>query len=126
MKICPNCKNEVKGRSDKRFCNPYCKSAYHYQKEIEKEDNLFRIVDKQLKLNRRLLKIYNKAGKAVVRKEELLEEGFNPNYFTNYWKNQKGEIYLFCYEFGFLEKKEASKVKYVLVQWQDYMDRTAK
>jgi hypothetical protein len=62
--------------------------------------------DKQLKLNRRLLKNFNKAGKAVIRKEELLLEGFIPNHFTQYWKNKKGDVYLFCYEFGFLEKKE--------------------
>ena len=52
---------------------------------------------------------------------QILKEGFNPKYFTHYWKNQKGDVYLFCYEFGFLEKQENRKSKYVLVQWQDYM-----
>jgi hypothetical protein len=122
MRKCPNCKEEVKGRTDKVFCTPYCKSSYHYQKDIEKDNNLFRKIDKQLKLNRRLLKVYNKSGKAIVRKEELLKAGFNPKYFTNYWRNQKGDVYLFCYEFGFLEKKEGDKVKYVLIQWQEYMN----
>lgn len=51
----------------------------------------------------------------------LINEGFNPKYFTHYWKNQKGAVYLFCYEFGFLERKEHNKVKYVLIQWQEYM-----
>jgi hypothetical protein len=32
-------------------------------------------------------------------------------YFTHYWKNQKGDVYLFCYEFGFLEKYENEKSK---------------
>jgi hypothetical protein len=83
---------------------------------------LYGVIDKQLKLNRRLLNHYNKAGKAVIRKTELLKAGFNPKYFTHYWKNQKGDVYLFCYEYGFLEKKEGEKVKYVLVQWQEYMN----
>ena len=122
MKKCPNCKEKVIGRSDKIFCTSYCKSSYHYQKDIQKDKNLFRKIDKQIKLNRRLLKLYNKSGKAVVRKEELLKEGFNPKYFTHYWKNQKNDVYLFCFEFGFLEKKENSKSKFVLVQWQDYME----
>ena len=122
MKKCPNCEEEVVGRVDKIFCTPYCKSSYHYKIDLEKDENLFRKIDKQLKLNRRLLKLYNKSGKAVVRKEELLKEGFNPKYFTNYWKNQKGEVYLFCFEFGFLEKNENSKMKYILVQLQDYMN----
>jgi len=72
-------------------------------------------------MNRRLLKAYNKAGKATVRKETLLSDGFNPKYFTHYWKNPKGNIYLFCYEYGFMEKKEERAVKYVLVKWQKYM-----
>jgi uncharacterized Zn finger protein (UPF0148 family) len=120
-KKCPYCKANVKGRTDKVFCTPYCKSSYHYQKARDDENNLYKKIDDQLKLNRRLLKNYNKAGKAVIRKEELLEAGFNPKYFTHYWKNQKGDVYLFCYEFGFLEKKENGKSKYVLIQWQDYM-----
>lgn len=122
MKKCLNCGESFKGRSDKIFCTIYCKSSYHYQKDLEKDSNLFRKIDKQLKLNRRLLKSYNKAGKSVVRKQKLLDVGFNPKYFTHYWKNQKGDVYLFCYEFGFLEKKEQGKAKYVLVQWQDYME----
>ena len=122
MRKCMECGDKVEGRSDKVFCTAYCKSSYHYKKSTEDGDNRFVIIDKQLKLNRRLLKSYNKAGKAIVRKEAMILSGFNPKYFTNYWKNQKGDVYLFCYEFGFLEKQENGKSKYVLVQWQDYMD----
>ncbi len=118
---CLNCNEKLKGRLGKLFCNAYCKSNYHYQKNKDNENSLFTKIDKQLKLNRKLLQHYNRAGKAVVRKQKLLEVGFNPKYFTHYWKNQKGDIYLFCYEFGFLEKQENGKPKYVLVQWQDYM-----
>lgn len=121
MKKCPNCNEDVKGRSDKIFCTSYCKSSYHYQESLDKEESLFKSIDKQLKLNRRLLRKYNKAGKAIVRKESLINEGFSPKYSTHYWKNKKGDVYLFCYEFGFLEKKENGRSKYVLVQWQDYM-----
>jgi len=121
MKKCPNCNEEFEGRSDKKFCSSYCKSSYHYQKSLDKKDNLFVSIDKQLKLNRKLLKSYNKAGKSIVRKQKLVQEGFNPNYFTHYWKNKKGDVYLFCYEFGFLSKQENGRSKYVLVDWQSYM-----
>ncbi len=122
MRKCLECNEEVEGRIDKIFCSPYCKSIYHHKKNMGKEKNFYLKVDKQLKLNRQLLNHFNKAGKAVVRKEELLKVGFNPKYFTHYWKNQKGDVYLFCYEYGFLEKKEGENLKYVLVQWQDYMN----
>jgi hypothetical protein len=122
LKTCQYCGEEIKGRVDKLFCNPSCKSAYHYQKSREKEASLYNQIDNQLKQNRKILKNFNKTGKATVRKEELIKVGFNPKYFTHYWKNKKGDVYLFCYEFGFLERKENGKSKYVLVQWQSYMN----
>jgi hypothetical protein len=120
---CKYCGEKLKGRIDKTFCTPSCKSSYHYELNRDRENNLFKQIDDQLKRNRRLLKNYNKAGKATVRKETLLAEGFNPKYFTHYWKNKKNDVYLFCYEFGFIQRKENGKSKYVLIQWQKYMDK---
>ncbi len=119
---CLQCGDQVIGRLDKKFCDESCKAAYHYQHSTDKEDSLFKHIDKQLKTNRRILKEFNRAGKATVRKQVLIDEGFNPKYFTHYWKNKKGDVYLFCYEYGFMKKIENNKEKYVLVQWQDYMD----
>lgn len=122
MKRCPNCNEPITGRTDKKFCSPYCKSSYHYQISKEKESSFFQKIDKQLKLNRRILKVYNKSGKATVRKEKLIGEGFNPKFFTHFWKNGRGDVYLFCYEFGFLGKHENGRSKYILVEWQEYMN----
>ena len=121
-RTCAYCDKELMGRSDKKFCDPYCKSAFHYQ-QIKASEPLFIKIDKQLKHNRNILKAFNKAGKATVRAHKLTELGFDPNFFTHYWKNQKGEVYLFVYEYGFLTKKEHGKAKYVLVIWQDYMGK---
>ena len=120
-RICIGCGDPITGRADKKFCKESCKSAYHYLRSIEKEDSFFKYIDKQLKTNRRILKEFNKAGKATVRKEVIIDEGFNPKFFTHYWKNRKGDVYLFCYEYGFLSRVENNKEKYVLVKWQDYM-----
>jgi hypothetical protein len=122
MKKCPNCSKEIIGRKNKAFCTPYCKSAYHYEKDKNKPLTRFKIIDIQLKLNRKILAKYNQAGKATIRKETLIEAGFNPSSITGWWKNKMGDTYLFCYEFGFLAKKEGNNEKYVLVQWQDYMN----
>ena len=122
QKKCLECHKTLEGRIDKKFCSVYCKSAYHYKKNLEKGDSLFKKIDTILKANRRILKEYNKGGKVTVRKENLLQEDFNSKYFTHYWKNQKGDVYLFCYEFGFLERIENGKSKYVLVKWQPYMN----
>lgn len=121
QKTCVVCGKELNGRSDKRFCDLHCKSTYHYRRSLEEAPRFYNRVDNQLKANRRILKQYNKAGKATVRASLLKEEGFDPIFFTHYWKNQKGDVYLFVYEYGFLKKQEHQVEKYVLIKWQNYM-----
>mgnify|MGYP007006704943 FL=1 len=101
QKKCLACNRELKGRTDKKYCDPYCKSAWHYKKHQEGNKSMYSRVDRQLKINRKILKEYNKAGKATVRAETLTAIGFNPHFFTHYWKNKKGDVYFFVYEFGF-------------------------
>ena len=121
QKNCLYCETELIGRTDKKYCNLHCKSAYQYEKIKNEPERFYNKVDNQLRLNRRILKNYNKSGKSVVRSEVLLKLGFNPKFFTHYWKTKKGEVYLFVYEFGFMSKSDNGKEKYVLVIWQDYM-----
>ncbi|MEM9000608.1 MAG: hypothetical protein AAGB24_10120 [Bacteroidota bacterium] len=121
QKHCLHCNRELVGRTDKKYCNLHCKSAYQYQKAKKEPERFYNKVDNQIRLNRRLLKQYNKAGKSIVRAQVLLDLGFNPKFFTHYWKNQKGDVYLFVYEYGFLTKIENNKQKYVLITWQEYM-----
>lgn len=123
MRTCLKCDEEIIGRSDKVFCCSYCKSAFHYEENKKKRGLTFERIDRQLKLNRKLLKQYNKAGKATVRKSVLMNAGFNPNLITHWWKNSKGEVYFFCYEYGFLLKRENNKEKFVLIQWQSFMGK---
>lgn len=121
-RLCLQCGDPVSGRIDKKFCSESCRSSYHYYHNQEKEESLFKFIDRQLKTNRRILKEFNRAGKATVRKQVLLDEGFDPKFFTHYWKAKNGNVYLFCYEYGFMKKFENDKEKYVLIQWQDYMN----
>lgn len=122
-RYCLFCNKEFEGRTDKKFCDTYCKSSYHYKKKQIRPISFYAKVDHQLKVNRRILKYFNKAGKAIVRSHHLIDLGFNPNYFTHYWKNKNGDVYLFVYEFGFLSRIENGTKKYILIKWQDYMDR---
>lgn len=123
MSICKHCGKEIEGRSDKQFCDQYCKSAYHYQKNKIETPPFYLRVQKQLHLNRKILKQYNKAGKSTVRVSKLHSDGFNPKFFTHYWKNHKGDAYLFVYEYGFRKISEHATAKYLLIQWQEYMEK---
>ena len=120
-KECLYCNKELEGRTDKKFCDPQCKSAHQYQQAQEQPERFYNKVDNQLKLNRKILKEFNKGGKVTVRTEVLRDLGFDSNFFTHYWKNTKGDVYLFVYEFGFLKRTENNVDKYILIQWQDYM-----
>lgn len=122
MVACKVCGGEVQGRSDKVFCSEKCRSANHYDARLSNEGFFFTI-DKQLKVNRKLLKKYNQTGYTTLRREVLLEKGFNPNVFTHYWKNKEGNVYLFVYEYGFQKIEKDGKEKYLLIEWQDYMTK---
>lgn len=124
VRECLCCQKELTGRSDKIYCDVHCKSAHQYQVTKTTGGTLFRQIDLQLKKNRAILKGYNKSGMAKVRSEVLFQEGFDPNFFTHYWKNKKGDVYLFVYEYGFLKRNERGRDKYVLVLWQEYMKRS--
>ena len=97
-----------------------------YEK-VREQDQFYFQVDAQLKTNRKLLKQFNKTGKTTLRREVLHQLGFNPNYFTHYWRNDKNQVYFFCYDYGFLKLEENHaneiKKKYLIVQWQSYMNR---
>ena len=123
-KICPVCDAVVKGRSDKVFCSAKCKSIAQYENR-QTTEAFYLKVDRQLKINRKLLKKFNKSGYTTIRKSELTTAGFDPKFFTHYWKNQKGEVYLFVYEYGFLNKLDKGRDKYLLVTWQDYMEKNS-
>ncbi|NRD19008.1 hypothetical protein HNV08_03030 [Winogradskyella eckloniae] len=121
QKQCLYCNKDLVGRTDKKYCDPQCKSAYQYQIASDQPTRFFDKVMNQLKLNRKILKEYNKGGKVTVRAHLLINEGFNPKFFTHYWRNQNGDTYLFVFEYGFLKRKENNINKFVLIQWQDYM-----
>ena len=119
---CLSCGETIEGRKGKKFCDVYCKSAYQYRQKKDKSPDFYSKVDQQLKTNRKLLKEYNKAGKSTVRADILLNQGFDPRFFTHYWKNKKGDVYLFVYEFGFIKRQENTRAKFVLIKWQPYME----
>jgi predicted nucleic acid-binding Zn ribbon protein len=121
---CQYCQEKLKGRSDKKFCDDYCRTTFNYEK-YKKKPSHYMTVKKQLQLNRKLLSQYNRGGKVSIRKERLINRGFDPHYFTHYWKNAKNEVYLFCFEHGFIKRMINGKMYYILILWQDYMNPSA-
>ena len=116
----------TEGRVDKKFCRDICRMAYNLRRREESTPEIYHTIKKQLNLNRRVLRQFNRGAKVTVRKDLLESQGFDPRFFTHYWKNRKGDVYLFVFEYGFMRLKDKSIDKYVLITWQDYMDKTHK
>ncbi len=119
MANCIECGEKLKGRIDQKYCSEYCKSSFHYQNNKEKAASTYVRIDTALKQNRRILKKYNLSGLSQIRNELLVNEGFDFKYYTHTWNAKNGNLYHFCYEYGFRDLMDG---KYMLITWQDYMN----
>ena len=101
-RTCLFCSNKITGRTDKKFCNDYCRNAYNNQ--LKSANSLVvRNINNALLKNRRILEAMLGEEKMVKQpKEKLLNQGFSFKYFTHHYTNQKGNVYFFCYEYGYL------------------------
>ena len=103
MYSCLECGKSVKGRSDKKFCDDYCRNAYNNKAKTE-ESSYVRNINKTLQRNRRILEeLLGKEDMVKQPKSNFINKGFHFNYHTHQYVNKKGNIYYFCYEYGFLQ-----------------------
>lgn len=101
-KACPECGEEFIGRSDKRYCSTYCRSA-HNNKINSNVTKLIRNTNNTLRKNRRILEGLNPSGKTKTHRDILTSKGFNFNLLTSVYTTQTGKTYRYCYEQGYME-----------------------
>ncbi|NOQ27846.1 MAG: hypothetical protein GQ564_20995 [Bacteroidales bacterium] len=117
LRKCPECKDEIIGRADKKFCSDQCRNTYNNRLNSD-TSNTVRNINNILRKNRRILQDHNKqSGKTMLTKDTLLSKGFNFTYFTHMYTTKKGAIYHFCYEQGYLFLED--KNLYLLVENKD-------
>ena len=102
-RVCLNCGKSVKGRTDKKFCDDYCRNNYNNQLKSS-SINVVRNINNALGKNRRILENAFINGEEVVKttKDKLLQKGFQFKYITHTYTNKKGNVYFFCYDLGYL------------------------
>lgn len=105
-KCCLNCRELIKGRSDKKFCGDQCRSNYNYNHTGIDHLNFVRNVNRALRKNRNILKVLNKKGRTKVLRKSLSERGFNFSYYTNILETSQRNKYYFCYEMGYVSLGE--------------------
>ncbi|GAB3424923.1 hypothetical protein [Niabella aquatica] len=102
-KKCLACGKPVKGRSDKKFCDDYCRNVYNNQVKGT-DSSHFRNINNILKKNRNLLVSLLIPGQETtkVNRKKLSDLGFQFRYFTHQYTTKKGATYFFCYDHGYL------------------------
>jgi len=102
QKNCLACDSPLKGRSDKKFCDDYCRNSYNNQlKAIT--TNQVRNVNNALSKNRRILESFLPEGEKGIKvsQEELLHKGFLFKYVTHIESSRSGKTYYYCYDLGY-------------------------
>jgi predicted nucleic acid-binding Zn ribbon protein len=101
--FCLCCGKPVKGRSDKKFCDDYCRSEYNNSLKADKT-NLMRNINNALSKNRRiLLQLLGEAAEtAKAHQDKMVSLGLQFKYHTHTYTNKKGDVYFFCYDVGYL------------------------
>ena len=102
-KTCLECSKTLKGRVDKKFCDDGCRNSYN--NKLNSDTTAYvRNINNLLRRNRRILEEALPEGEemAKIQKARLTEKGFSFRYFTHTYTNKKGNIYFFCYEYGYL------------------------
>ena len=116
---CLVCGDQLQGRRDKRFCSDQCRANFNNLRKRETEGYIQQI-NSILRKNRRILKSINPEGRSTIRTEYLKTSGFDFRYFTTYYKTQKGNVYFFCYEYGYCL---IDQDKVLVINRQSYMDK---
>jgi predicted nucleic acid-binding Zn ribbon protein len=102
-KICLACGKPIKGRSDKKFCDDYCRNNYNNVLKSATNSQV-RNINNTLGKNRRILETLLSSEKEMTKatRDQLLLKGFSFKYITHLYSNKKGNTYFFCYEYGYL------------------------
>ena len=101
-KQCLECGEKIIGRADKKFCSDYCRNAYNNSLNKDSK-NLIRNINNRLRKNHRILESFPLSeGKTKTTKTRLIDRGFDFDYFTSLYTTQKGTVYYFVFDMGYL------------------------
>jgi predicted nucleic acid-binding Zn ribbon protein len=100
---CLTCNKPVRGRTDKKYCDDYCRNTFNNRLKSS-VNNLVRNINNALVKNRRILEKFFINDEEIIKttKEKLLQEGFQFKYITHTCATKKGIVYFFCYDLGYL------------------------
>ena len=108
IKHCPMCGDKLKGRKDKVFCSLECKNAYHRERRHQHLPHT-KLIDAALHRNWTILAEFHETigkNKFHVPMSDLLNSGFKTEYHTSTKVNNKGKLYNYVYNYGWMQFSE--------------------
>ena len=100
--VCKECQHPLQGRSDKKFCDDYCRVSYHSKTNrhnLEVVGQINKIVKKNTQILQECLQKY---GNSIPRKY-LEWNSFKFQYYTHLITYSKKETIKYCYDLGIAE-----------------------
>ncbi len=107
-KTCLCCQQNLLGRTDKKFCDDYCRSTFNNQSNSGINKQL-RLINAVLKKNRKILEaLYNenKERQKTIIERKIQELGFVFNFHTHIEQFENGQTCYCCYEYGYYPIKQ--------------------
>ncbi|MGJ7030045.1 hypothetical protein [Niabella hirudinis] len=103
-KLCLSCQKPIRGRTDKKFCDDFCRNHYNNNSLRGGPEKLIRNINIALRKNRKILRDQLRPAEqtATVHRNKLLTAGFRFNYMTHQYRTKKAQTYCFCYDYGYL------------------------
>jgi len=104
MGKCKICSKEVSDRTDKKFCSIKCKNYYHINLR-KVTHKAVKQVDVILHRNRSILLEILGKNKVQLKVERIIldKKKFNFKYHTHFQVNSAGKMYLYVYDFAWME-----------------------
>ncbi|MFT3903880.1 MAG: hypothetical protein QM727_11950 [Niabella sp.] len=100
---CLTCGKPLKGRSDKKFCDDYCRNNYNNHLKSG-HNSTVRNITNVLRKNRNILQQLLPEGEETTKtnRDKLTSLGFKFKYLTHQYTTKKGSVYNYCFDYGYL------------------------
>ena len=101
-RFCRECAVLLKGRSDQKFCSDQCRNQFNnrnYAQKLALQRQINRILMQNQQILAQLLTIEKKRR---VWEMDLQHRGYNFEFHTHTKRTKNGQVYIFCYDFGYL------------------------
>jgi hypothetical protein len=109
-KNCRSCGKGLKGRSDKKFCNDYCRNHFNNSLKVPANEYI-KTVNRALSRNRNILEsLLGEKESCTLSKELLQEQGFLFQYNTQVIEQRNGNRVFLCYDYGYTKRRREVEI----------------